>query len=170
MTNDEMPTLEFQRSARSPSNRGPSAQTAHSDTAQTPAPDSATRQTPPPLWSSTPSQDYVQVPSQMPGEPPALRKTGPSAPTLVLAGMMIVITVVAAAIAWRFPEPLIPNLWNNPALTASVIFAAFGVILLIIAIAWAAGAGIHALTRRHHTNDDSARPTPDQPTPGTRSK
>lgn len=172
MTNDDIPTLEFNRnpqasideaadgqdteaqgrdpaSARdgAPTETDSTTSTNTAQSAQTAQVDAEQSHTAPPLWSTTRPDRYIHVPSSPANQTTVPHHSGPSAPTLVLAGMMLFLAVAVGLVAWRFPKPFIPNLWNNPTLSVAVIFGVLGVILLAVALCWAVAAGVHAVLR-----------------------
>lgn len=115
-----------------------------------------------PLWGTGGNQRYVQVPRERQPERSVIRKTGPSAATIVLAAFMLFFGVLVAAIALRFPNPVFPAMWINPAIIVASACAALGGILVFVAVAWAIAKGVHGIVG-HGRSEKEVDHAPDEP-------
>lgn len=64
-------------------------------------------------------------------------KRGPSSPTIVFGVLGLLIGIVGLAFGISFPNPLFPAMHVDPQIVVAIICAAFGIVLVIIAIVWA---------------------------------
>ena len=94
------------------------------------------------------SQPYVYVPATAAQPQPLLEKTGPSKATIVLGALMLCLGVIALLLGLRFPSMVMFTQFQaDPRVYVAVICGVVGVILVVVAVAWALATLIHRLRR-----------------------
>ena len=119
---------------------------------QTPEPEPATMPQQVPLYSTT-APAYVQVPVEAHRERPVIRKTGPSAATIVLGVLLVLIGAMVLAFGIGFPMTALPGLGADPRAIMAIVCGIVGGVLIVVAIIWAVARIIGSM--RH--KDDEPR-------------
>ena len=128
---------------------------------QVPEPEPATMPQQVPLYSTAPPSQttvggvptapaYVQVPVEARHERPVIRKTGPSAATIVLGVLLVLIGAMVLAFGIGFPVTALPGLGADPRAIVAIVC---GIVLIVVAIIWAVARIIGSM--RH--KDDEPR-------------
>lgn len=131
---------------------------------QTPEPEPATMPQQVPLYSTAPPTQtaaggaptapaYVQVPVEAHRERPVIRKTGPSAATIVLGVLLVLIGAMVLAFGIGFPMTALPGLGADPRAIMAIVCGIVGGVLIVVAIIWAVARIIGSM--RH--KDDEPR-------------
>lgn len=131
---------------------------------QVPEPEPATMPQQVPLYSTAPpsqttaggvptSPAYVQVPVEARHERPVIRKTGPSAATIVLGVLLVLIGAMVLAFGIGFPVTALPGLGADPRAIMAIVCGIVGGVLIVVAIIWAVARIIGSM--RH--KDDEPR-------------
>lgn len=131
---------------------------------QVPEPEPATMPQQVPLYSTAPSSQttaggvptapsYVQVPVEARHERPVIRKTGPSAATIVLGVLLVLIGAMVLAFGIGFPVTALPGLGADPRAIMAIVCGIVGGVLIVVAIIWAVARIIGSM--RH--KDDEPR-------------
>lgn len=131
---------------------------------QVPEPEPATMPQQVPLYSTAPPSQttaggvptapaYVQVPVEARHERPVIRKTGPSAATIVLGVLLVLIGAMALAFGIGFPMTALPGLGADPRAIMAIVCGIVGGVLIVVAIIWAVARIIGSM--RH--KDDEPR-------------
>lgn len=131
---------------------------------QVPEPESATMPQQVPLYSTAPptqtaaggvptAPSYVQVPVEARHERPVIRKTGPSAATIVLGVLLVLIGAMVLAFGIGFPVTALPGLGADPRAIVAIVCGIVGGVLIVVAIIWAVARIIGSM--RH--KDDEPR-------------
>ena len=115
---------------------------------QVPEPEPATMPQQVPLYSTAPPTQtaaggaptapaYVQVPVEAHRERPVIRKTGPSAATIVLGVLLVLIGAMVLAFGIGFPMTALPGLGADPRAIMAIVCGIVGGVLIVVAIIWA---------------------------------
>ena len=131
---------------------------------QVPEPEPATMPQQVPLYSTAPPSQttaggvptapaYVQVPVEARHERPVIRKTGPSAATIVLGVLLVLIGAMVLAFGIGFPMTALPGLGADPRAIVAIVCGIVGGVLIVVAIIWAVARIIGSM--RH--KDDEPR-------------
>lgn len=131
---------------------------------QVPEPEPATMPQQVPLYSTAPPSQaaaggaptapaYVQVPVEAHRERPVIRKTGPSAATIVLGVLLVLIGAMVLAFGIGFPMTALPGLGADPRAIMAIVCGIVGGVLIVVAIIWAVARIIGSM--RH--KDDEPR-------------
>ena len=131
---------------------------------QVPEPEPATMPQQVPLYSTAPpsqttaggvptAPSYVQVPVEARHERPVIRKTGPSAATIVLGVLLVLIGAMVLAFGIGFPMTALPGLGADPRAIMAIVCGIVGGVLIVVAIIWAVARIIGSM--RH--KDDEPR-------------
>ena len=131
---------------------------------QVPEPEPATMPQQVPLYSTAPPSQttaggvptapaYVQVPVEARHERPVIRKTGPSAATIVLGVLLVLIGAMVLAFGIGFPVTALPGLGADPRAIVALVCGIVGGVLIVVAIIWAVARIIGSM--RH--KDDEPR-------------
>lgn len=131
---------------------------------QVPEPEPATMPQQVPLYSTAPPSQtaaggaptapaYVQVPVEPRHERPVIRKTGPSAATIVLGVLLVLIGAMVLAFGIGFPMTALPGLGADPRAIVAIVCGIVGGVLIVVAIIWAVARIIGSM--RH--KDDEPR-------------
>ena len=115
---------------------------------QVPEPEPATMPQQVPLYSTAPPTQtaaggaptapaYVQVPVEARHERPVIRKTGPSAATIVLGVLLVLIGAMVLAFGIGFPMTALPGLGADPRAIMAIVCGIVGGVLIVVAIIWA---------------------------------
>lgn len=131
---------------------------------QVPEPEPATMPQQVPLYSTAPPTQtaaggaptapaYVQVPVEACHERPVIRKTGPSAATIVLGVLLVLIGAMVLAFGIGFPMTALPGLGADPRAIVAIVCGIVGGVLIVVAIIWAVARIIGSM--RH--KDDEPR-------------
>ena len=131
---------------------------------QTPEPEPATMPQQVPLYSTAPPTQtaaggaptapaYVQVPVEARHERPVIRKTGPSAATIVLGVLLVLVGAMVLAFGIGFPMTALPGLGADPRAIVAIVCGIVGGVLIVVAIIWAVARIIGSM--RH--KDDEPR-------------
>lgn len=131
---------------------------------QVPEPELATMPQQVPLYSTAPPSQtaaggaptapaYVQVPVEPRHERPVIRKTGPSAATIVLGVLLVLIGAMVLAFGIGFPMTALPGLGADPRAIMAIVCGIVGGVLIVVAIIWAVARIIGSM--RH--KDDEPR-------------
>lgn len=131
---------------------------------QIPEPEPATMPQQVPLYSTAPPTQtaaggaptapaYVQVPVEAHRERPVIRKTGPSAATIVLGVLLVLIGAMVLAFGIGFPVTALPGLGADPRAIVAIVCGIVGGVLIVVAIIWAVARIIGSM--RH--KDDEPR-------------
>ena len=131
---------------------------------QVPEPEPATMPQQVPLYSTAPPSQaaaggaptapaYVQVPVEAHRERPVIRKTGPSAATIVLGVLLVLIGAMVLAFGIGFPVTALPGLGADPRAILAIVCGIVGGVLIVVAIIWAVARIIGSM--RH--KDDEPR-------------
>lgn len=131
---------------------------------QVPEPEPATMPQQVPLYSTAPPTQtaaggaptapaYVQVPVEAHRERPVIRKTGPSAATIVLGVLLVLIGAMVLAFGIGFPMTALPGLGADPRAIMAIVCGIVGGVLIVVAIIWAVARIIGSM--RH--KDDEPR-------------
>ena len=131
---------------------------------QVPEPEPATMPQQVPLYSTAPPTQtaaggaptapaYVQVPVEAHRERPVIRKTGPSAATIVLGVLLVLIGAMVLAFGICFPLTSPPGLGADPRAIMAIVCGIVGGVLIVVAIIWAVARIIGSM--RH--KDDEPR-------------
>lgn len=131
---------------------------------QVPEPEPATMPQQVPLYSTAPPSQttaggvptapaYVQVPVEARHERPVIRKTGPSAATIVLGVLLVLIGAMVLAFGIGFPVTALPGLGADPRAIMAIVCGIVGGVLIVVAIIWAVARIIGSM--RH--KDDEPR-------------
>ena len=131
---------------------------------QVPEPEPATMPQQVPLYSTAPPTQtaaggaptapaYVQVPVEARHERPVIRKTGPSAATIVLGVLLVLIGAMVLAFGIGFPMTALPGLGADPRAIMAIVCGIVGGVLIVVAIIWAVARIIGSM--RH--KDDEPR-------------
>lgn len=115
---------------------------------QVPEPEPATMPQQVPLYSTAPPSQttaggvptapaYVQVPVEARHERPVIRKTGPSAATIVLGVLLVLIGAMVLAFGIGFPVTALPGLGADPRAIVAIVCGIVGGVLIVVAIIWA---------------------------------
>ena len=131
---------------------------------QVPEPEPATMPQQVPLYSTAPPSQtaaggvptapaYVQVPVEPRHERPVIRKTGPSAATIVLGVLLVLIGAMVLAFGIGFPVTALPGLGADPRAIVAIVCGIVGGVLIVVAIIWAVARIIGSM--RH--KDDEPR-------------
>lgn len=96
---------------------------------------------------------YVQVPVEARHERPVIRKTGPSAATIVLGVLLVLIGAMVLAFGIGFPMTALPGLGADPRAIMAIVCGIVGGVLIVVAIIWAVARIIGSM--RH--KDDEPR-------------
>lgn len=131
---------------------------------QIPEPEPATMPQQVPLYSTAPpsqttaggvptAPSYVQVPVEARHERPVIRKTGPSAATIVLGVLLVLIGAMVLAFGIGFPVTALPGLGADPRAIVAIVCGIVGGVLIVVAIIWAVARIIGSM--RH--KDDEPR-------------
>ena len=129
-----------------------------------PEPEPATMPQQVPLYSTAPpsqttaggvptAPSYVQVPVEAHRERPVIRKTGPSAATIVLGVLLVLIGAMVLAFGIGFPMTALPGLGADPRAIVAIVCGIVGGVLIVVAIIWAVARIIGSM--RH--KDDEPR-------------
>lgn len=131
---------------------------------QVPEPEPATMPQQVPLYSTAPPSQtaaggaptapaYVQVPVEAHRERPVIRKTGPSAATIVLGVLLVLIGAMVLVFGIGFPMTALPGLGADPRAIMAIVCGIVGGVLIVVAIIWAVARIIGSM--RH--KDDEPR-------------
>lgn len=131
---------------------------------QVPEPEPATMPQQVPLYSTAPPTQtaaggaptapaYVQVPVEAHRERPVIRKTGPSAATIVLGVLLVLIGAMVLTFGIGFPMTALPGLGADPRAIVAIVCGIVGGVLIVVAIIWAVARIIGSM--RH--KDDEPR-------------
>lgn len=131
---------------------------------QVPEPEPATMPQQVPLYSTAPPTQtaaggaptapaYVQVPVEAHRERPVIRKTGPSAATIVLGVLLVLIGAMVLTFGIGFPMTALPGLGADPRAIMAIVCGIVGGVLIVVAIIWAVARIIGSM--RH--KDDEPR-------------
>lgn len=131
---------------------------------QVPEPEPATMPQQVPLYSTAPPTQtaaggaptapaYVQVPVEAHRERPVIRETGPSAATIVLGVLLVLIGAMVLAFGIGFPMTALPGLGADPRAIMAIVCGIVGGVLIVVAIIWAVARIIGSM--RH--KDDEPR-------------
>lgn len=131
---------------------------------QVPEPEPATMPQQVPLYSTAPPSQttaggvptapaYVQVPVEARHERPVICKTGPSAATIVLGVLLVLIGAMVLAFGIGFPVTALPGLGADPRAIMAIVCGIVGGVLIVVAIIWAVARIIGSM--RH--KDDEPR-------------
>lgn len=131
---------------------------------QVPEPEPAAMPQQVPLYSTAPPSQttaggvptapaYVQVPVEARHERPVIRKTGPSAATIVLGVLLVLIGAMVLAFGIGFPVTTLPGLGADPRAIVAIVCGIVGGVLIVVAIIWAVARIIGSM--RH--KDDEPR-------------
>lgn len=131
---------------------------------QVPEPEPATMPQQVPLYSTAPPSQtaaggaptapaYVQVPVEARHERPVIRKTGPSAATIVLGVLLVLVGAMVLAFGIGFPMTALPGLGADPRAIVAIVCGIVGGVLIVVAIIWAVARIIGSM--RH--KDDEPR-------------
>lgn len=131
---------------------------------QVPEPEPATMPQQVPLYSTAPPTQtaaggaptapaYVQVPVEARHERPVIRKTGPSAATIVLGVLLVLVGAMVLAFGIGFPMTALPGLGADPRAIVAIVCGIVGGVLIVVAIIWAVARIIGSM--RH--KDDEPR-------------
>lgn len=131
---------------------------------QVPEPEPAIMPQQVPLYSTAPPTQtaaggaptapaYVQVPVEAHRERPVIRKTGPSAATIVLGVLLVLIGAMVLAFGIGFPMTALPGLGADPRAIMAIVCGIVGGVLIVVAIIWAVARIIGSM--RH--KDDEPR-------------
>lgn len=131
---------------------------------QVPEPEPAAMPQQVPLYSTAPPSQttaggvptapaYVQVPVEARHERPVIRKTGPSAATIVLGVLLVLIGAMVLAFGIGFPVTALPGLGADPRAIVAIVCGIVGGVLIVVAIIWAVARIISSM--RH--KDDEPR-------------
>lgn len=131
---------------------------------QVPEPEPATMPQQVPLYSTAPPTQtaaggaptapaYVQVPVEARHERPVIHKTGPSAATIVLGVLLVLIGAMVLAFGIGFPVTALPGLGADPRAIVAIVCGIVGGVLIVVAIIWAVARIIGSM--RH--KDDEPR-------------
>ena len=131
---------------------------------QVPEPEPAAMPQQVPLYSTAPPSQtaaggaptapaYVQVPVEPRHERPVIRKTGPSAATIVLGVLLVLIGAMVLAFGIGFPVTALPGLGADPRAIVAIVCGIVGGVLIVVAIIWAVARIIGSM--RH--KDDEPR-------------
>ena len=131
---------------------------------QVPEPEPATMPQQVPLYSTVPPTQtaaggaptapaYVQVPVEAHRERPVIRKTGPSAATIVLGVLLVLIGAMVLAFGIGFPMTALPGLGADLRAIMAIVCGIVGGVLIVVAIIWAVARIIGSM--RH--KDDEPR-------------
>lgn len=115
---------------------------------QVPEPEPATMPQQVPLYSTAPPSQtaaggaptapaYVQVPVEARHERPVIRKTGPSAATIVLGVLLVLVGAMVLAFGIGFPMTALPGLGADPRAIMAIVCGIVGGVLIVVAIIWA---------------------------------
>lgn len=115
---------------------------------QVPEPEPATMPQQVPLYSTAPPTQtaaggaptapaYVQVPVEARHERPVIRKTGPSAATIVLGVLLVLVGAMVLAFGIGFPMTALPGLGADPRAIVAIVCGIVGGVLIVVAIIWA---------------------------------
>ena len=116
--------------------------------------------------SGTPyAQPYVYVPPQGAQPEQLLRKTGPSAATIIFGALMLFAGVITLLLGLRFPNMILPQLRADPRVFVAVICAVAGLILVAVAVAWSLSKLIHNIRHQRRLEDGSIDRSTDAPDP-----
>lgn len=115
-----------------------------------------------PLYSTTPPRhdgttatpNYVQVPVAPAPERPVIRKTGPSAATIVFGVLLMLTGFATVLLGIGFPAVALPGLGGDPRVALAVLCGAFGAILVIVAMVWA----VIRIIRPKHEDGGASNP------------
>lgn len=129
---------------------------------QVPEPEPATMPQQVPLYSTAPPTQtaaggaptapaYVQVPVEPRHERPVIRKTGPSAATIVLGVLLVLIGAMVLAFGIGFPMTALPGLGADPRAIMAIVCGIVGGVLIVVAIIWAVARIIGSM---RHKNDE----------------
>lgn len=130
-------------------------------------PDSGTAPRQVPLYSTTPPSSntagfasvapgpapYVQVPVGTPNERPVIRKTGPSAVTIVFGVLLILIGATALGLGIGFPTTVLSGFGADPRAVVAIVCGIIGGLLILVSVIWAVARIIGSM--RH--KDDEPR-------------
>lgn len=130
---------------------------------QVPEPEPATMPQQVPLYSTAPPSQttaggvptapaYVQVPVEARHERPVIRKTGPSAATIVLGVLLVLIGAMVLAFGIGFPVTALPGLGADPRAIMAIVCGIVGGVLIVVAIIWAVARIIGSM---RHKDDES---------------
>ena len=131
---------------------------------QVPEPESATMPQQVPLYSTAPPSQtaaggvptapaYVQVPVETPNERPVIRKTGPSAATIVFGVLLILIGAAALGLGIGFPTTVLSGFGADPRAVVAIVCGIIGGLLILVSVIWAVARIVGSM--RH--KDDAPR-------------
>lgn len=90
----------------------------------------------------------ITTPDGSAAQPEIIRKTGPSAATIMLGVCVLVLGVISALLGMYFPLGWILQSWTlDPRITAAIGFAAIGGILVLVAVIWSIASMISSRKR-----------------------
>ena len=129
---------------------------------QVPEPEPATMPQQVPLYSTAPPSQttaggvptapaYVQVPVEARHERPVIRKTGPSAATIVLGVLLVLIGAMVLAFGIGFPMTALPGLGADPRAIVAIVCGIVGGVLIVVAIIWAV---VRIIGSMRHKDDE----------------
>ena len=132
---------------------------------QVPEPEPATMPQQVPLYSTAPPSQttaggaptapaYVQVPVEARHERPVIRKTGPSAATIVLGVLLVLIGAMVLAFGIGFPVTALPGLGADPRAIVAIVCGIVGGVLIVVAIIWAVARIIGSRRNKDHEPRD----------------
>ncbi|MBT1160463.1 hypothetical protein [Bifidobacterium sp. SO1] len=93
------------------------------------------------------NQPYIQVPGEPVRPPAVIRKTGPSAATIVLGVCVLLLGVFSVLLGEYFPLGWVMQSWMwvmDPRITAAIAFAGFGGVLVLAAVIWSLANMLHS--------------------------
>ena len=129
---------------------------------QVPEPEPATMPQQVPLYSTAPPTQtaaggaptapaYVQVPVEAHRERPVIRKTGPSAATIVLGVLLVLVGAMVLAFGIGFPMTALPGLGADPRAIVAIVCGIVGGVLIVVAIIWAV---VRIIGSMRHKDDE----------------
>lgn len=129
---------------------------------QVPEPEPATMPQQVPLYSTAPPTQtaaggaptapaYVQVPVEARHERPVIRKTGPSAATIVLGVLLVLVGAMVLAFGIGFPMTALPGLGADPRAIVAIVCGIVGGVLIVVAIIWAV---VRIIGSMRHKDDE----------------
>ncbi|NEG89677.1 hypothetical protein [Bifidobacterium aerophilum] len=90
----------------------------------------------------------ITTPAGSAAQPEIIRKTGPSAATIMLGVCVLVLGVISTLLGMYFPLGWILQSWTlDPRITAAIGFAAIGGILVLVAVIWSIASMISSRKR-----------------------
>lgn len=94
---------------------------------------------------------YVQVPVEARHERPVIRKTGPSAATIVLGVLLVLVGAMVLAFGIGFPMTALTGLGADPRAIVAIVCGIVGGVLIVVAIIWAV---VRIIGSMRHKDDE----------------